>query len=215
MRLLVGGLVTLSACTPPPKKPPSPTADDAQACVRFERFEAEYARARGRPFSGDPDCVPMLRRIEAYSPDAHTWWIACLTSSDAIPAFQKCMASSPRIPPTVLKTPVTHRPIDEPDPGAAPGASNDEHEVVARNRWRFKECYSVALEKDPAAAATMHIAVAVTPTGHVDASVVDATGPGELTECVRRSFLFMKFNPSTSAATASFTVPVVLTVRAP
>jgi outer membrane biosynthesis protein TonB len=106
-------------------------------------------------------------------------------------------------------------PSGEATTGAAAGASNvkDVDSVIARNRWRFKNCYTKALATDPTAGGTVRVTVKVGEGGEVvSASAASSDAPSGLTQCIVGSFNSMKFSPP-DGGSATFTVPVVLSAK--
>ena len=89
---------------------------------------------------------------------------------------------------------------------ALPGAES----VVARNRWRFKNCYAKALAMDPSVEGTAKVAVKIGADGFVSsASAVSSNLPGALTSCVASSCNAMKFQEPASG-TAMLMVTIAL-----
>ncbi len=99
--------------------------------------------------------------------------------------------------------------------GAAAGASNvkDADSVIARNRWRFKACYSKALASDPNAGGTVKVTVRVGEGGEVTGANLASSDAGAgLAQCIVSAFLGMKFSEP-DGGSATFTVPVVLSAK--
>jgi hypothetical protein len=106
-------------------------------------------------------------------------------------------------------------PTGEASTGAAAGASNvkDADSVIARNRWRFKACYTKALASDPNAGGTVKVTVRVGEGGEVtSASLASSDAGGALSQCIVSSFASMKFSEP-DGGSATFTVPVVLSAK--
>lgn len=106
-------------------------------------------------------------------------------------------------------------PSGEASTGAAAGASNvkDADSVIARNRWRFKACYTKALASDATAGGTVKVTVKVGEGGEVvSASAASSDAPSGLTQCIVSSFNAMKFS-APEGGSATFTVPVVLSAK--
>jgi len=219
MRALSFAMVAATfACAPAAPSPPTSyygmgAIDDAAACGHARQLLEAHAASKGYQVGPpDPDCVPELKRIAGLDPRARECRALCMMHAETFVSMHVCFKRQcPTLPRAVLR-----RPENEPDPGPAPGGLNRPNDVVARNRWRFKECFVDALEVDNAAHGNFQIAVTVSSTGVVGATVVGTDGPPALTECIRRSFTFMRFDPSTDEASAHFTVPVALSsVSAP
>jgi len=110
---------------------------------------------------------------------------------------------------------VVKAPTGEASTGAAAGASNvkDADSVIARNRWRFKACYTKALANDPSAGGTVKVTVKVGEGGEVvSASAASSDAPSGLTQCIVSSFNSMKFS-APEGGSSTFTVPVVLSAK--
>ncbi|GAC1351364.1 MAG: hypothetical protein NVS3B20_05090 [Polyangiales bacterium] len=99
------------------------------------------------------------------------------------------------------------------DSTSASPAYSPEDTVIAKNRFRFKECYNRALSRDLSSGGAIHVRVTVGPTGVVrSAAIASTTASQDLSECIRLSFLEMKFPPQDEES-KQFTVPVVLSAK--
>ena len=86
-------------------------------------------------------------------------------------------------------------------------------EVIYRNRWRLKLCYTRSLEEDGQAAGTVKLAVTVGPGGVADVSVHCANiRPASLATCVASAYKSMKFQDPMGGS-ASFVVPNVFSQK--
>jgi hypothetical protein len=185
---------------------------DAQACAHRDRLErawfGEHSPAIGEGV--DPDCERRLARISAYASNAHDCIVRCDALSATLTVDEACRRQCPPIPPSVWL-----RRLDDPDEGPRPGAANDAATVIARNRWRFKGCYTAAFALDANAGGTVKVSVALDASGKASPSIVSSDArPPALGDCVAESFLFMRFSPPAAGDPTSFVVPIVLSLDA-
>jgi serine/threonine protein kinase len=107
-------------------------------------------------------------------------------------------------------------PTGETSTGAAGGASTvkDADVVIARNRWRFKACYTKALAIDPNDGGKVVVRAVVAPDGTVtSATASSTTASASLTQCIVSSFMAMKFSEPDGGGNATITTPVVLSAK--
>ena len=220
VRRVVVSMVFVATCacrtasTTPPTAPPTgdpqlPT--DVQACARRDELVRKWYAERSTVISddADPDCERRLARVAAFATPAHDCIVRCDTLSESMVVDDACRKQCPPIPAGVWL-----RRLDDPDEGPRPGAANDPATVIARNRWRFKGCYTAAFALDAKAGGTVKVAVSLDPTGKPSASIAASdTKPPALADCVAESFLFMRFSPPAAGEQASFVVPVVLSLE--
>ncbi|MBI2395759.1 MAG: hypothetical protein HYV09_39705 [Deltaproteobacteria bacterium] len=133
----------------------------------------------------------------------------------APPATAPTYARCESVPPPEASQP--------PTAGAAPSSSSstaqpqpvmDADAEIARNRWRFKACYNIALKHDPTSAGTVKVQLVLDADGLPTPAVLCSTAPPNLTACIVEAFRPMHFQPPLGGK-ASFTVPVVLSVKRP
>ena len=85
--------------------------------------------------------------------------------------------------------------------------------VVARNRWRFKACYTKALATDPAAGGAVAVAVTVGEAGFVtSAKQVSSTLSASLTACIVAAMASMRFDEPTGGS-AKLIVKMTLSAK--
>lgn len=86
----------------------------------------------------------------------------------------------------------------------------DVDSVIARERWRIKDCYNAALARDPKAGGNYKLRFEIDATGAVKRIVlVSSEGTPSLGDCLARAFLTVRFAPPGDGA-GEFTVPIVL-----
>jgi len=126
------------------------------------------------------------------------------------PTYPRCES----VPPPETSTPT---------PGGAPSSSSstaepqpglDADAEISRNRWRFKACYNIALKRDPTSAGTVKVQLVLDADGLPTPAVLCSTAPPSLTACIVEAFRPMHFQPPPGGK-ATFTVPVVLSVKRP
>jgi len=118
-------------------------------------------------------------------------------------------ASAPPVPemPAVPEVPE----VPTVEPPAAPPTGSDASAVVARNRWRFRACFTKALATDPAAGGKVEVSVTLDADGNVsDAKASSTTCSTDLTACVVDSFKMMKF-AAPEGGSGTLSIPIVLT----
>jgi hypothetical protein len=197
---------TSPSTTPPPTDPQLPT--DVQACARRDALVRKWYAEKSSVINddADPDCARRLARIAAFATPAHDCIVRCDTLSDSLVVDDACRKQCPPIPASVWL-----RRLDDPDEGPRPGTANDAAVVIARNRWRFKGCYTAAFALDAHAGGMVKVSVSIDATGKASASIVSSdTKPPALADCVAESFLFMKFSPPQKGDPTSFVVPIAL-----
>lgn len=87
--------------------------------------------------------------------------------------------------------------------------------TIAKNRWRFKKCYTHALAKNPNAGGAIRVKVTVDPSGAVtSATLASTTADAELSQCIVEAFPPMLFpHPVPEGRSITYTVPVVLSAK--
>jgi len=126
----------------------------------------------------------------------------------------------PGDPPT---KPVVKPPTEEPkiptidvNPGPVgpqPGVPKDVDSVIARNRWRFRACFTKEIAGGNTSGGTVNVMVKVGDGGSViSSSSASTTASAALTQCVVGSFYSMKF-AEPDGGTSQFKVPVVLSAK--
>lgn len=118
---------------------------------------------------------------------------------------------------TKSKTPVVdNKPMTEPtykpnEPAIAPANGvppKDANAVIAKNRWKFKACYTKELGANSDAQGTVRVTVTVSPEGDViAANGVSPDLSPSVVSCVESAFKGMKFGTDDNKTT--FGVPIV------
>lgn len=116
---------------------------------------------------------------------------------------------------TVASTTAPHPATAAPSTSSSAKSSIDADAVIAKNRWRFKACYTTALKIDKNAGGTVRVKVHVGSTGEVTSAEAEtSTLDPVLTRCLVDAFPPMQFpEPVPAGETATFTVPVVLSAK--
>ena len=189
----------------------APAARDDRACERLVELEGASFFAMGHKDGGRAACMAWLRRLAGEMLDAHDCQVKCMETAASSAAHLACSRRCPAPPPQPAVTRIA--PLD---PGPSDPLSAGPDPTVARNRWRFKVCYSEALDRDPAAGGEIRIKLTLEPggRGYASATVASTTADAPLTECIRFAFTRMKF-PEPDGARAELTVPVGLSVNGP
>lgn len=84
--------------------------------------------------------------------------------------------------------------------------------VVAKNKWRFRGCYSKALQSDPDAGGTVSVTVSINAEGKVTSASGSGGSPPSLATCVAGTFYSMTFSPP-DGGSATFTVKAVFAAK--
>lgn len=170
---------------------------------------AEALRTRAKK-SGDPGCQSASERME-------TMALAVLETTDGSPTLNVLRSAdppnAPKPAPTTSATAAPTGPaitLCEPTTSAPnlPGADA----IVAKNKWRFRGCYTKALAVDPNAAGTVKVTVAVQAEGRVTSASATGGSPPQLASCIAQSFYAMTFPPP-GAGSASFGVSIRLEAK--
>ena len=90
----------------------------------------------------------------------------------------------------------------------------DAQEVLAKNRFKLRGCYSQALHDDPTAHGIVVVTVKVGDGGEVVSAIAKSTSVAiELTGCVVAKLRALKFEEPEKGGTTSFDVPMTFTPR--
>jgi len=116
---------------------------------------------------------------------------------------------------TVASATVPQTATAAPSTSSSAKTSIDADAVIAKNRWRFKACYTAALKIDKNAGGTVRVKVHIGSAGEVTSAEAETTTLDPvLTKCIVDAFPPMQFpEPVPAGNTATFTVPVILTAK--
>jgi hypothetical protein len=119
--------------------------------------------------------------------------------------------------PVVVKAPTTEPKAPSidvmPGPAAGAGVPKDVDSVIARNRWRFRACFSKEIAGGATNGGTINVMVKVGEGGSViSSSAASTTASSALTQCVVGAFSTMKF-AEPDGGSSQFKVPVVLSTK--
>lgn len=127
------------------------------------------------------------------------------------PGFDVSETKTKAVP--VATAPTTEPTVKTNEPAVAPAVGNtpkDVDSIIAKNRWRFRACYTKELGINPNASGTVKVKVSVGDDGAVgDVSIVSSDFSSSLNACVLGAFKAMKF--ASDENKCLFSVPVTLT----
>jgi hypothetical protein len=124
------------------------------------------------------------------------------TSVAARPDKKTTAPGDPLAEPEPAPTPTPMAPVPPTPPPRAP---------VSVNRAAVKACMEKCLKADPKCGGTVVTTVTINATGKATKAVSEsANAPTSLVECIRKSFLDMKYAPPEDGETTTVVVPVTL-----